>query len=88
MDKEEMEKERQKEREFFKKFEGKKVTLIAKSGIYGCGERELKGRILQKGDGDFAFLPKGHKTRGKDVTLGLFDGFLATITVKNITEGW
>lgn len=87
--KEEIQQKREEENNYFSKFKDKKVIIITDStNDFINVKRELKGRILQKGDGDYCFLPKGHKNRAKDITLGLFDGFLATLTIKEIKEGW
>ena len=91
--KEEIERCRIDDSQFFSKFLGKKVTLIIKPKP--CGglmptHREIMGRIMQNTMGDILFMEKHSRSRGKYITRrgSCFEGFAATITVDDVKEGW
>lgn len=81
--------EMKREIEVFSKFVGKKVSITVRTGgVLGTLTAVLKGRILTYGGNSFVFVERGDRKRGKRITLGLYDGFFATLTVDKIVEGW
>jgi len=80
--------ERKREKDTFKQFEGEKVTIKYGQRADLFSESGGKqGRIMLKNN-HFVFVPKGARNKWYDLTLGLYDGFYATLTVNEILEGW
>lgn len=82
-DKTEFQLRQEKEAHYFKSFLDRKVKAITNNGKEIIGkvvrrERDVKDMEL------FMLLPKGSRTRGFNITLGCFDGFQATITLKSL----
>lgn len=77
------------EKEIFSRFVNKKVTIKVKQLVDLFAKRRYKrGRILKSTEHGFVFLEKGRQHRGKRITLGMYDGFFATLTVDEIKKGW
>ena len=85
--------EKQREKDIFGQFENKKVRIKygATNDWSKISNKEMEGRIIQKRDnngptGQFMILPKRARNKGYYLTLGLYDGWSATITINEINE--
>lgn len=73
----------------FEPFVGKKVTIAGEQeGLYGKVRYVKQGRFVRGSDDQIYFMEKGQRTKGKQVTAGLFDGFHATLTIREIRPTW
>ena len=81
--------EKERENRIFGSFVGQKVTIkhIGRQDLLN-NKGTKQGRIIQHPEGHYVFLPKGSRTKGCNLTLGLTDGFYATLTVDEIIKGW
>lgn len=86
--------ERKREKRIFGSFIGQKIT-IKHTGMTDFYKNEgiKQGRIIELTDENgeferFMFLPKGNRHNGNNITLGLYKGFYATLTIDEITKGW
>jgi len=72
----------------FLPFVDKKVTVVEeRETLAGNRQYEHQGRI-KKENGNIFFMKKGSRSRGKDITAGVFDGFHATLTIRKIKPCW
>lgn len=91
--KEDIEKCRMDDEQYFSQFIDKKVRLIIKSKSPFSGsstEKELLGRIMRDTYGKPIFMNKGASKQGRHLTLkgSCFEDFYATLTVDDVKEGW
>jgi ribosome maturation factor RimP len=72
------------ENEFFSRFEGKKVVIQRHAAN---GLEEMKGRIEKHPTDDrYVFYEGRKRKRFYNLTLGVFDGFAYTLTIKDVKE--
>lgn len=70
------------EQELWQQLEGKKVRIYIDTTVDFMNYKGvIEGRIEKLSNGKYGFFKKGSKKRYHNLTIGIYDGFYATLTV-------
>lgn len=80
----ELKKEQQRQNDFFKQFEGKRVRIkYSREQDWSKTTGEKTGWLVKNNTG-YCLITRRNSRKGWHLTLGLYDGWHATITVTEI----